>query len=201
MCLPARTRTCGEDLHPKQHPSVPALGTHCSRGSDYQNLFGPYKGVTHTQTLLETTVRTSVLTGSLDRSNMEKSRFLRQQMPFLSFEAKLLNPSRHVSQSPRSSEYLSPIDNLLCSMINTMEVQLLAAGLHRGLVISIPRLSTATTVQETSVPSSQQSLQRFVKRSASSPCPAIAAARAAERQASWRLGRTHPLRAHLRCSF
>lgn len=50
-------------------------------------------------------------------------------------------------------------------MINTMEVQLLAYALHKELAISIPGLSTATTVQETPIPNSQQS-NRFIKRSA-----------------------------------
>lgn len=44
--------------------------------------------------------------------------------------------------------------------INTMEMQLLAYGLHNKLVISIPGLLTATTVQEMSLPSSQRSLRR-----------------------------------------
>lgn len=40
-------------------------------------------------------------------------------------------------------------------MINTVEMQLLAHSLHNKLVISIPGLLTATTVQETSLPNSQ----------------------------------------------
>lgn len=45
-------------------------------------------------------------------------------------------------------------------MINTTEVQLLAYGLHKELVLSIPGLSTATIVQEMSIPNSQPSLMR-----------------------------------------
>lgn len=44
--------------------------------------------------------------------------------------------------------------------INTMEMQLLAYGVHNKLVISIPGLLTVTTVQETSLPNSQSSLRR-----------------------------------------
>lgn len=45
----------------KQHPSIPALGMHCSYGSDYKKLFSPYKGV-NTGTLLVIMLRKSILT-------------------------------------------------------------------------------------------------------------------------------------------
>lgn len=42
MCSPQVpamcAHTCGDDLHSMKHPYAPAPGTHCSHGSDYQNL-------------------------------------------------------------------------------------------------------------------------------------------------------------------
>lgn len=48
--------------------------------------------------------------------------------------------------------------------INTMAMQLLAYGLRNKLVIAIPGLLTATTVQEMSLPNSQGSLRRDLQK-------------------------------------